>query len=256
MIDIHTHLIANVDDGSKDVLKSAELVKEARQMGVTDIICTPHHTKSYFTTSKQEIIENFNLLKDACKDVDVNLYLGQEIFYDRRLDINYIKENTFTLADSNYILFEFDCVKETDISEVCYELKLKGYIPIVAHVERYTYLSYEDIEDIASTGALIQVNASSICEGVFGRYRKIVTQLLNNKLVSFVASDIHTYRKYEIDKAFEFVKKKYGEEYALEIFQTNAEKIINKTKQQWKITAVFIVFTYYFLIDTVFSEKR
>lgn len=81
MIDIHSHILPEVDDGSKNIEQSLEMLKEAERQGITDIILTPHYRHEYLT-KKEHIEKNFAQLKTAAKEHDINisLYLGQEIF--------------------------------------------------------------------------------------------------------------------------------------------------------------------------------
>ena len=227
MIDIHSHLIPFVDDGSNSLEKSVQMVENEKNLGVTDIICTPHYREGYFETNKNEILVNFNLLCDRAKNVGVNLYLGQEIATKKVLSNDIINEKLFTLANSKYILLEFDYNNSVDIPYVVYEMKIRGYIPVIAHVERYSYLKLSDVEAIKKMGGLIQINSSSICEGIFGHYGKIVMRFLKRKLIDFVASDYHYGRTLDIDKSYKIVKRKFGKDYADAIYCENAKKILN-----------------------------
>ncbi len=230
MIDIHSHLIPFVDDGSDENAKSLERLKEAVDMGVTDMILTPHFRYGMFETEAVEALKQFVDFKERVQKagLNINLYFGQEVHNSRTLkeDLNsgYVK----TLADSKYVLLEFAFLGHNDITGVAYSLVYGGYTPVIAHYERYACYNIDDAYEIKSFGGLIQVNANSF-SGHNGKHaKKAVIELLDNDLVDFVASDIHVDRHNEMKYAYNFVVKHYGEERAKRIFVTNAKKILNK----------------------------
>ncbi len=226
MVDIHTHIIHKVDDGAKSIENSIAMIEMAKSAGTTDIICTPHYRKGYFETKNCEIENCFNELIERTKDLNVNLYLGQEIATNRVVNELVKSGSVFTLANSRYVLLEFDYNNFVDISNVCFELKVCGFVPIIAHVERYTYVDASDVEEFIDSGALIQINASSVVDSIFTKYRKKVDKYLKLNLVHFVASDIHSGRKYLLDKAYLAIKKKFGKERADKLFIENGKKVI------------------------------
>ena len=165
MIDIHTHLLFGVDDGCKTIEDSIMMIESAILYGVTDIILTPHYSyQRKYTASKEVINTNFLILKDELekRNLKMNLYLGSEI--DQTKDIFHFLENEecLTLNNTKYVLVDFG-MKKCDIDDYCYELIVKGYKPIIAHPERYRYISdIKEYKKWKKTGALIQINASSI----------------------------------------------------------------------------------------------
>jgi len=235
IIDIHSHIIPNVDDGSPNLETSIFLIEEQIKQGVTDIICTPHYRKGMFETSREDIVENFNLLKKEItnRNLNVSLYLGQETYLrrygslEKAIEINKIH----TMNNTNYLLIEFSYTNELDLSEIVYTTKLKGYIPIIAHIERYEYVGLEEAMEIVEAGGLIQVNASSVIGKHGGKIKKRVKKLLKNDLVSFIASDIHSNRKNYMQKAYQFICKKYSEQLANKLFFTNAMKMIGENNE-------------------------
>lgn len=230
IIDIHSHIIPNVDDGSPSIESSIFLIEELIKQGVTDVICTPHYRKGMFETSKEIILENYNLLKKEVenKGLNIKIYLGQEAYIRRYESLNniFLENRIFTMNDSKYILLEFSYTREIDISEIVYNAVIKGYIPIIAHIERYEYIDLEQAIDIVEAGGLIQVNAASVIGKQGLRLKSKVKKLLKNNLVSFIASDIHSNRINYIKQAYDYVSKKYGETSAHNLFRLNAEKIL------------------------------
>ena len=235
VIDIHTHIIPNVDDGSFNLETSIFLIKEEIKQGITDIICTPHFRRGMFETSREDILENYNLLKEEIKkqNLNINIYLGQEIYIRRytSLDRIFQENRVFSMNDQKYLLLEFSYTNVIDISEIVFSCKLKGYTPIIAHIERYEYVGIEEANDIVEAGGLIQVNAPSVIGKHGGKIKKKVKKLIKNNLVSFIASDIHSNRKNYMLKTYNYIQKKYGEKMANELFFINASKMIGENNE-------------------------
>ncbi|BCR36292.1 tyrosine-protein phosphatase [Mariniplasma anaerobium] len=229
MIDIHTHLLFDVDDGCKKIEDSLEMIEKAIEVGITDLFVTPHYSfRRKFTVTYDVIEERFLLLKEAVaqKGLKVNLYLGSEI--DETSDLNNFLENNMChkLDNSKYVLIDFG-TREAVIDDICYELIVEGYIPIIAHPERYSYIKdFNTFKQWKETGALIQINASSLFASK--QIKKQVKKLIKNNLVDFVSSDSHrnssTFEYFK--QAYQYIEKKQGIEKAKMIFISNPKKII------------------------------
>lgn len=225
--DIHAHILPLVDDGAYSEQQSLNMVREAAVQGVTDIVLTPHYRGGYKKTGK-ELISAFEDFKNTVKnaDIPVNLYLGQEIYIGEDFKSLFLEEKILTLNGTEYVLIEFDFGYERDIAETVYELKQIGYIPVIAHFERYSYADIETALEIKELGGLIQINADSLVGKRKRKYKKLISELFVNELVDFVASDVHHNRPFLMKKARGYVSKRYGEAVAKKIFSENAEKII------------------------------
>lgn len=227
MIDVHSHIIPFVDDGSNSLDISISMIEEEIKQGVDKIICTPHFRKGVFEKTGEEIKSNFDILKKEVerKNLPVALYLGREITIDRRLK-DVLKDDYTTINGSEYLLLEFPYTAATDVDEVCYEASLLGFKPIIAHIERYSYFrNFDEISAVRKNGALVQVNANALA-GKCGLKDKIfIKGLLTRNLVDLVGSDVHHGRQNYMADAYLKVKKKYPE-IAEKIFISNAEKII------------------------------
>ncbi len=227
MIDIHTHILPEVDDGSPNLDCSIAMIKECVKQGATDIILTPHYRREY-KLKVEELKERFASFRDYISNdgILVNLYLGQEIFIEKNYKSLFSDNAVLSINGGKYILIEFDYDIKSDATEIVYELVRMGYIPIIAHIERYFNYDLSVATEIKELGGLIQINAESLV----GKQRKVfgkkVKQLLKNDLVDFVASDVHFSRENLLEKAQTLVMKKYGKERAQRIFIDNAKKII------------------------------
>ena len=234
-IDIHSHILYGIDDGSKSIEESINIIKEHIKMGFTDIVVTPH----YIENSKYETnnIDKENILKNLKQElkkqnININLYLGNEVFVNNNLEELLKKKEISTINNSKYLLIEFPMnEKPKDINNIIYELKIKGIIPIIAHPERYDYVEKNPnlVLEWIEEGALLQSNYGSII-GVYGSGpQKTIKKLLKKDLIDFLATDIHYPNNkiyLNIDKIRKKIKKQISEERFIELTNTNPKKII------------------------------
>lgn len=230
-IDIHNHILYGIDDGSKSLEESIEILKQYKEMGFKDIVLTPHYIEnSNYTTNNKEKQNLLKTLKNKIKGI--NLYLGNEVFINNNLEELLNQQEISTINNSRYLLIEFPMnQKLKTITNTIYELKIKGIIPIIAHPERYKYVKKDItiVDEWIEEGALLQANYGSIV-GVYGRKtKKTLKKLLKKNKISILATDIH-YPNSEIYKNIEKSKKKIkriiGEEKLTELTITNPKKII------------------------------
>lgn len=212
MTDIHTHIIPCVDDGSPSMEESIKMIKHEIDIGVDTIICTPHHIYGRYMKTVEEIKEQFELLKGEVEKekLPVKLLLGQEICYSHREDqITMLKEGKLlTLGGSNKILLEFSFTREPeDILEVIYNFSINGYKVVIAHVERYEWMTYGKVLSLKNEGALIQINSNSYLGLTTWKEKRFTRKLMKHGLVDYVASDTHSFRPSTLDKAYSKINK-------------------------------------------------
>lgn len=197
MIDIHNHLLYGIDDGSLSLEDSIDVLKDLEKCGYTDIILTPHYiTCSRYTSSKKD---NLNLLEKLKKEVkkdkiNINLYLGNEIFMDDDI-VELLKRGIISsLNDTKYLLIELPMNGEyPNYQEVFSFIQSKGYKVILAHPERY--LSFQEdfdlIYELSDMGLYFQCNLESIIGRYGSHAKKVITRMLKENMVSYLATDIH-----------------------------------------------------------------
>ena len=179
MIDIHTHLLPCVDDGSQSVENSVEMAKELYEQGVKQIIITPHYRLHYRKTPQvlQTEFEQFKAKVQA--QIPIDLYLGQEIYVEDNIKELCRLNKVLTMNGSKFLLCEFNYTHPCDISETVYELCSEGYVPIIAHVERYVYLTIDDIYEIKNEGGKMKKKSlpfftSLLCGRIFVMKRRLM----------------------------------------------------------------------------------
>ena len=225
MTDIHSHILPFVDDGSDSVEKSLQLVKTLAEQGVKRIILTPHFKKSAFETETAKIKEVFNDFCNSVKNLGlgVELYLGQEIFFNDSVYDLFSEGKLLTINDSKYVLLEFDYFQFQDVEDYVYNLKVMGYVPVIAHVERYTYLDVKSMMSLSKMGALLQVNSACILGKYGKKLQKKVFSLIKAGCVDFIASDMHYDRQTSLTESYSVIKKRFGLDVAEKLYKTNAQ---------------------------------
>ena len=238
MIDIHSHIVFEVDDGPKTIEDSRALLEESYRQGVRTIISTSHRRKGMFETPEAKIEENFKQVQELAKEIadDLTVLYGAEIYYTSDILDKLEQGKIPRLADSQYALIEFSMItpyKEihTALSNV---LRL-GVTPVVAHIERYHCLENDEekVSDLINMGCYTQINSSSVLKPkLFGDTYKFMKKraqfFLEKDLVHFVASDMHNLdpRPPYMQEAYQIISKKYGESHAEQLFRKNQELLL------------------------------
>lgn len=199
MIDFHTHILPNIDDGSESVEETFNLIKEAKSVGFDSIISTSHYIEKYYEVGVKERCEWINALSEALKkeSIDMNLYLGNEVYFSENI-IQLLKENKIAkINNSRYMLFEFAMnVKPINVYDVIYEMLQNKIVPVLAHPERYSFVQKDPsfIYELIDAGVLMQVNYASII-GWYGKKAEILAKkFLESNMISFLGSDVHKQR--------------------------------------------------------------
>ncbi|MBD7911784.1 tyrosine-protein phosphatase [Clostridium cibarium] len=205
MIDIHSHILPGIDDGSKNIKMTLDMLRIAEKDGITEIVATPHFCRGYGETPYEEVRELVKEFNKVILSEGINLTInyGQEVYYSENMIDDYKKGLIGTINDSKYMLFELPMRKmESEAFDIIYELQVLGIIPVLAHPERYKFImdkpSY--INKFIEEGVLFQMNAGSI-RGDFGAtVKKTAGILLEHGIYNFIGSDGHndTTRKTEI----------------------------------------------------------
>lgn len=235
MIDIHCHILPNLDDGAIDMDMSIRMIKSARKTGTTKMIATPHFAPEYgFDHAYGSFLkERYEELKYTLEMelVDTEIYLGQEIMYSPEVPHLLKDGKLISLNSSRYILLEFPFDTSTiDILEAVDEITAIGYIPIIAHPERYDEVRFEPYlaEELIESGAVCQLNGGSLT-GFFGEsVKRTANFLLKKGWAGVIASDCHRdrIRTSDLLQTWEYINEVYGEETADLLFRINPEKIL------------------------------
>lgn len=198
-IDCHNHVLWNVDDGIQTIEETHIALQQASADGYVALCVTPHVTPGKTTLEDiNELKDRFESFKVIADEYNISAYLGCELLmnYDT---IDSIDNDLFiSMNNGRYILTEFSLTRDVStieyIDDYLQELIDRGYIPIIAHAERYfpKGIDLKLVQRWADLGCLIQINRTSLL-GMYGKVLKSnCEKLLKNKLVSLVCSDAHS----------------------------------------------------------------
>lgn len=233
LYDIHCHILPGVDDGARNMEESLWMLNKEYQEGVRHVILTPHFRYDMFEPHMNIVTRQFMQLRRAAMNIGdegMRLYLGCELHSSMDMVECLKKGRRLTLAGSRYVLVEFSNGDEKNyIEERVRSLLMNGFIPIIAHVERYkaTRNDIGFLTELKDMGAHIQVNADTISgQDGFGA-KTFARKVMKHGLLDFVGSDGHrkTERIPEIGKCVAKMEKTMGSEYVKKIFTKNPRKI-------------------------------
>jgi protein-tyrosine phosphatase len=231
MIDIHSHVLPGLDDGSPSLEESLRMVRVAAEAGTTDLVATPHANLQY--SFDPEVVEQ-KLTELAVASGDaVRLHYGCDFhFYYDNIQDALAHPAKYTINHRNYLLVEFSdllIAKTTD--EVFARMLDARIVPILTHPER-NYLLHRRLDKIQSwvgQGCLVQVTAQSLLGRFGSEARRVCRELIQRGLAHFVASDGHDSqdRPPRLDLAYEQVTRRYGGAVAERLFLTNPRAAID-----------------------------
>ena len=234
MKDLHSHIGYGIDDGAHTKEQSKELLHILEEAGVTDVVVTPHYIiSSKYNADNKKKKEILKELENLCKkeNIKINLYLGNEVYLCDNMVELIKKKQIMTLNNSRYILVEFPLSrKDPNAKSILHNILLSGYIPIVAHPERYEYLekNIDYFKELKEMGVLFQGNYLSL----FGNYgkspQKNLQKLLKEGIISVLGSDIHHIEELYGNKIYKKIKKCVKKDNLVEdLLYNNFDKIIN-----------------------------
>jgi len=211
-VDIHSHILPNIDDGAKDIEESIELIEALSKLGYKKLIATPHVMNEGYRNSSQKIVRTLETVKRETtkREIDIELAVAAEYYMDDGLD-RLIEQNDILTLCGSYILFETSYINPPlNFKETIFQMKLKGHNPLLAHPERYHYIdnSYEILEEWRDFGISFQVEINSFT-GYYGKAALNIAVWLSQKgWIDFLATDTHSIRhikainkwRYDIEK--------------------------------------------------------
>lgn len=231
IIDVHAHVLPGVDDGAKDMDEAESLLLSAASQGVREIIVTPHYSRRR-GTDRERLQELAARLQERISrhDPQFRIYLGQETYYHEELPERLKEGQALTMAGSRYVLMEFDpSVPYMTLSRGVRRLKEAGYVPVLAHMERYQCLREENrILETARCGCVMQMNYDSIRGHWFQpEVRWCRKQVLDGR-IQLLGTDMHRmdFRPPEITDAVRWLLKNLSREHFEDITCRNARRMI------------------------------
>lgn len=194
MIDIHSHILPGVDDGSPDIATSLSLLQYMESLGLQEVWLTPHIMEDY-PTPKEKLLQQFNLLKQAYSG-SLNLRLAAEYMMDASFS-NKLKEDVLPLSSKHLLVETSYMSPPVGLFDILSDVWNAGYQPVIAHPERYVYMKEDDFHQLKDKGYSLQLNLVSL-SGYYGSYSKAVSErLLKLRMYDFIGSDLHHLERYQ-----------------------------------------------------------
>ncbi len=239
MIDMHCHIIPYTDDGAVDTDATIKMGKKAQEVGYTGIFATSHYIIHDNELVNNDYVENIDKVNKLFEDENINvkIYNGNEVFFTNGIYDLINEGKVCTLGDSRYVLIElplFSNIVPMNVYDEFNILQDNGYIPILAHPERYDFVT-KDINSLLpliEAGVLLQANIGSIT-GKYGKdAKKNVKKMLKLNMVHFLGTDSHTTSVYEMyEKSMKAIKKVVKDEELLyKIISENPVKVLKNEK--------------------------
>jgi protein-tyrosine phosphatase len=194
-VDIHSHLLPGIDDGAKDMEDSLALIRKMHEYGLRDLIVTPHIMAGVYPNDASAIKSKGKNLKAKVEEagIDVKLRFAAEYMLDEGF-LNLLKSGELLTLKDNLVLVEMSYLQAPiHLKKILYELQLKGFIPVLAHPERYAFYHHDfhSYFNLVQRGCKFQLNLLSLSEHYGSSVQKTAIKLLKEGLISFVGTDTH-----------------------------------------------------------------
>jgi len=192
-VDMHSHILPGIDDGAQNVEESIILVKRMMELGIKKIIATPHVMVDFYRNTPETINNALTLLKEELvkQGIDIPVEAAAEHYFDETFEPRIDAGKLLPFGD-NYVLYEYSFVNQPqNWFEAMRKMSQAGYKPILAHPERYPYLSTDTMSMMRGWGCNMQMNTISLT-GYYGREtKKRAEEMVDLDLVDFISSDMH-----------------------------------------------------------------
>jgi len=195
-VDMHSHVLPGIDDGAQTPEDSIAMIRKMMSLGIQKVIATPHIMADFYKNTPETINGALAILKEELKKegIDIPVEAAAEHYFDETFEAR-VDNDKLMIMGENYVLFEFSFISPPpNYLEVIHKLRNKRYRPILAHPERYPYMTLEKYKYLHNWGCNFQLNTISLT-GYYGKEAKTQAEMLvDNQLVDFISSDMHHLR--------------------------------------------------------------
>ncbi len=208
--DIHSHLLAQLDDGVKSMDEAIALILRFKSMGFSKIITTPHVNSDYYRNDPSSIHERLRELRDILseKKIFIHIEAAAEYQLDEELSRKIANQEKLLTFGNSYLLFETNFLSEPlNLKEFIFKAISSGYKLVLAHPERYQYMDLEKAQDLRDRGVLFQINIPSLVGYYSKPIQKMAYQLIDRGWIDFLGSDCHN--AIHLDLMKDAMKNKY-----------------------------------------------
>lgn len=195
-VDIHSHLIPGIDDGSQNMASSVDLIRKMKELGYEKLITTPHILGEIYPNTPEIILSGLEKVRKKIREegIDIELHAAAEYYLDEQVEgLLQRKEKLLTLHD-NLVLVEFSMAYASHgLKPILFEMQMQGYQPVIAHPERYIYYQkqkefYDELKDI---GCWFQLNLLSLTSHYGKAVNELANFLVKKEYYDLAGSDLH-----------------------------------------------------------------
>lgn len=239
MIDMHTHILPEVDDGAENMETAIDMIRHSIEYGTKEILLTPHGNIMglYENNEIWKLKEQYNQLQQVLKkeSINVKLHLGMEVFGTYDIDEKIKKSEVLPIGNSKYMLVEFSFEEDVEyMFMILQKIRVQGLRPIIAHPERYAGIKRNPaiVYEWNRMNYGIQINKDSL-SGKFGeKEARTAFLLLDANLVQIIASDCHDCynRKSGLGNIYKYISENYSEGYAELLMEINPKRVLEDEK--------------------------
>ena len=192
-VDMHSHVLPGIDDGAQNPQESICLIRKMMELGIKKVIATPHIMADYYRNTAESINGALEILKAELikENIDIPVEAAAEQYYDETFEKR-IDDSKLMIMGGKYVLFELSFVAQPpNLLQAVQKMTALGLQPILAHPERYLYMDLEQLRGMREWGCDLQLNTISLT-GYYGKESKRMAEdLVDEKLVDFISSDMH-----------------------------------------------------------------
>lgn len=232
-VDIHSHILPGVDDGSPNMDVSMEMLNIAYSEGIRHLFLTPHYIRGENQYKPGDLKEIFEALqkKSLQEFPRLHLHLGNEVYYTPGISEDIRENRIYTMRGTRYVLVEFAVTATCkEINQAMKELTRMRLFPIIAHVERYRNLvrKPELLRELREMGVYFQLNADGVLGSRFDANTRWRRELIEDEWITFLGTDAHDlkHRAPLIQKAGAWMSARISVEYQKDLFWANARSLV------------------------------
>ena len=197
--DMHSHLVPGIDDGSPDLATSIDLIKGFASLGYNKVITTPHVLWHVYPNTAETINSGIKEVKEAVKQANINIEVSAaaEYFIDDHFQELLKNKVPLLPVSGNMVLVEISMLTAPiDLHEVLFEMQMQNYQPIIAHPERYSYLSRkkEFFEELKTSGCFLQLNLLALVGHYGSSVQELAEYLMKKDYYDFAGTDLHHHK--------------------------------------------------------------
>jgi len=194
--DMHSHLLPGIDDGAPDIDSSVALIKGMMLLGYSRLITTPHIMWDMYPNTHEIIGQKLNELNDALveRGIEMKVHAAAEYFLDENVERLLKTKTPLLTLSKNMVLTEFSLAFEPHgLKDILFEMQMQGYLPVIAHPERYIYQMRNKafFDELKDAGYYFQLNILSLT-GYYGKgVQELAQYLIKKGYYDLIGSDLH-----------------------------------------------------------------